>query len=112
MTKLQKIFLGVFLLLLAGMVYMEATKPPPVSWFPSYNNQDEIPLGTVVLYDVLEQNFNENLTEIDRPPYEVLQDTTLQGTYLFINNSIGQKKATQFLLVPIRWVIPFWILYK
>tara|TARA_R100000306_G_scaffold14130_5_gene16970 strand:- start:3031 stop:4248 length:1218 start_codon:yes stop_codon:yes gene_type:complete len=93
MTKLQKIFLGVFLLLLAGMVYMEATKPPPVSWFPSYNNQDEIPLGTVVLYDILEQNFNKNLTEIDRPPYEVLQDTTLEGTYLFINNSINFDEA-------------------
>ncbi len=93
MTKLQKTFLGVFLLLLAGMVYMEATKPPPVSWFPSYNNQDEIPLGTVVLYDILDQNFKEKLTEIDRPPYEVLRDTTLQGTYLFLNNSIGFDQA-------------------
>lgn len=93
MTKLQKIFLGVFLLLLAGLVYLEATKSPPVSWFPSYNNQDKIPLGTVVLYDLLEQNFNENLTEIDRPPYEVLQDTTLRGTYLFINNTINFDEA-------------------
>ncbi|PVW15699.1 DUF4350 domain-containing protein [Marixanthomonas spongiae] len=93
MTKLQKIFLGVFLLLLAGMVYLEATKPTPVNWFPSYNNEDEIPLGTVVLYDILEQNFRENLTEIDRPPYEVLQDSTLKGTYLFINDYITFDEA-------------------
>lgn len=88
MSKLQKIFLGIFLLLLAGLVYVEATKPQPVNWFPSYNNQDEVPLGTLVLYDLLEQNFEENISEINRTPYEFLQDSTQEGSYLFINNTI------------------------
>lgn len=78
-----------FLVLLAGLVYLEATKPAPVNWFPSYNNQDKIPLGTVVLYDLLKENLDQSLSEIKNTPYENLQDSTLQGSYLFINDYIN-----------------------
>lgn len=92
MTRIQKlIFLG-FLFLVAAFVYLEANKPEPVNWFPSYHNQDKIPLGTYVLYDLMKDVFDENLQEISRPPYEVLQDSTLVGTYFFVNNYIPIDK--------------------
>ena len=92
MTKLQKIFFFSFLLLLAGLVYVEATKPQPVNWFPSYSKQDKIPLGTYVLHGLLKDSFNEKFMEKDAPPFEVLQDSTLSGTYFFVNNSINFDK--------------------
>ncbi len=88
MTKLQKIFLFGFLLVLAALVYMEATKPQPVNWFPSYSKEDKIPLGTFVLHDLLKESFKEKFIEKDAPPFEVLQEDSFKGTYLFINNEI------------------------
>ncbi|MCG2418288.1 DUF4350 domain-containing protein [Aequorivita sp. F47161] len=93
MTKTQKIFLFVFLLVLAGLVYAEATKPQPVNWFPSYSKEDKIPLGTYVLHDLLQDAFDEKFVEKDAPPFETLQQNNLHGTYLFINNHIGFDKV-------------------
>lgn len=88
MTKLQKTFLLVFLLLLAALVYLEAMKPKPISWFPSYAKEDRIPYGTFVLHDLLQENFKSGFREINQPPFEVLKDSTFSGIYLFINNQV------------------------
>ena len=79
--------------MLAGLVYMEATKAQPVNWFPSYSKEDKIPLGTYVLHDLLKESFKENFIEKDLPPFEVLQEDSLKGTYLFINNEIEFDKT-------------------
>ncbi|QIE58119.1 DUF4350 domain-containing protein [Rasiella rasia] len=89
MTKLQKIVFFSMLLLVALLVYAEATKRQPISWFPSYSRVDKIPLGTYVLHDLLSEKLEDNFIEQHRPPYEVLADTTLEGTYFFVNNYLG-----------------------
>ncbi len=85
MSRSQKIMFFSLLLVLAGMVYMEATKKQPVNWFPSYHKNDKIPLGTYILHDLMTDAFAENLIEINQPPFEVLKDSTLSGTYFFVN---------------------------
>ncbi|RMA64739.1 DUF4350 domain-containing protein [Ulvibacter antarcticus] len=92
MTKLQKILFGIFLLLLGTLVYLEATKPQPVNWFPSYTKTDKIPLGTFVLHDLLTENSNLEVIEEQSPPFEVLKDSTVSGTYVFINNDLNFDK--------------------
>ena len=93
MSRFQKIaFFGLFIMV-AGLVYVEATKPVPISWFPSYSTLDKIPMGTYVLSDLLETSYNDKIKAFSRPPFEVLQDSTLQGTYLFINNRVAFDKA-------------------
>ncbi len=82
-----------FLLVVAGLVYLEATKPQPINWFPSYSNAHKIPLGTFVLFDLLKDNFEDDLQEISETPFEKLQDTTLSGTYLFINDQVDFNKT-------------------
>ncbi len=72
--------------MVAALVYLEATKPQPVNWFPSYSSEDKIPLGTYVLHDLLKDKFKEKILDISQPPFEELRDTLLSGTYLFINN--------------------------
>lgn len=89
MSNFQKIALGLFLILIGLLVYVEATKPLPVNWYPSYAKNDKIPLGTYVLHDLLKHHFEEDLIEVDSPPYLYLQNESVEGTYLFINNHIG-----------------------
>jgi len=89
MSKFQKIaFLG-FLLMLAALVYVEANKKIPISWFPSYSTFDKIPFGTYVLNDLLEEEYGELYTKKNLPPFEVLDHEEIAGTYVFINRTIG-----------------------
>ncbi|MEX2349572.1 MAG: DUF4350 domain-containing protein [Flavobacteriaceae bacterium] len=88
MSKLQKIGFVVFFLLLGILIYMEATRPVPVNWFPSYSKSDKIPLGTYVLHDLLTVAFKDAFQEKNIPPYVQLQEDEFEGTYLFINNQI------------------------
>lgn len=81
-------FLG-FLIAVSALVYLEATKPAPINWFKSYNNEDKIPFGTKALYQLLEGSLEDKIMEIDIPPYEQLLDTTFTGTYLFINDQVN-----------------------
>jgi len=89
MTKLQKIVLFSLLGLLALLVYVEATKPQPINWFQSYSRVDKIPYGTYVLHDLLDEKLDDNFIEMNRPPFEVLTDSSLRGTYFFVNNYIS-----------------------
>lgn len=89
MSKLYKILLGFFILVLALLVYTEATRPEPLNWFPSYLPTSKIPLGTYVLNDLLQQEKGDDFVTFERPPFEVLEDSTLEGTYFFINETIA-----------------------
>ena len=79
--------------MLAGLVYMEATKPQPVNWFPSYDKADKIPLGTFVLHKLMEDVFNYNFEETDQPPFEFLKHSSPNGNYIFINDGISFDKT-------------------
>ncbi len=93
MSKFQKILLIVFVAVLALLVYTEATKKQPINWFPSYSKLDKIPLGTYVLHDLLSAKMADRFIEVNKPPYEVLKDSTLTGTYLFLNNYVSFDKT-------------------
>jgi len=88
MSKFQKVIFGVFLLLIALMVYAEATKAQPINWFPSYAQIDKIPFGTYVLHDALKQKLGKTLEDVSISPFEKLRDSNINGTYLFINTRI------------------------
>ncbi len=92
MSRFQKIaFLGL-LLAIGALVYVEATQPPPLSWYPSYNADDKIPYGTKIIHELLEEAIPEQLEDVTLPPYEFLQNDSLRGSYLFVNNSIQFDK--------------------
>lgn len=74
--------------MIAALVYMEATKPQPINWFPSYDKADKIPLGTFVAHTLMEDAFGNNFEETTLPPFEFLKDNSIHGTYLFVNNEI------------------------
>lgn len=88
MSRLYKIALSAFLLLVAFLTYLEAIEPEPVNWNSSYSSQDKIPLGTFVLHESLRNDFEE-IVEVDIPPYEFLNENPPKGTYVFINSTLA-----------------------
>jgi len=88
MSRFQKIAFFSLVLMVAALVYLEATKPEPVNWFPSYTTSDKIPLGTFVLNKLLEEKLNDNYSRVDLPPFEKLDDEDFEGTYFFVNNQV------------------------
>jgi hypothetical protein len=72
----------------AVLVYAEASKPETINWFPSYFQKDKIPYGTFVFTQLIEEIYQDNLTQVNVPPYQFLQDTTIAGTYLFVNEGV------------------------
>ncbi|MCF6348693.1 MAG: DUF4350 domain-containing protein [Flavobacteriaceae bacterium] len=90
MNKKTKIYLGLFSLLLISIIYMESVKPKPINWFPSYVGKHKIPYGTYVLRSELENIFSTTkIDDVKIPPYLFLQDSTKQGTYVFIDDAIN-----------------------
>ncbi|MGI0107743.1 DUF4350 domain-containing protein [Salinimicrobium sp. WS361] len=88
MSKAYKISLALLVLLLVFLTWLEANEPQEVNWSPSYAALDKIPLGTKVLFENLKQQ-DIDLQEVNIPPYKFLNDSTITGTYFFLNNSLG-----------------------
>lgn len=93
MEKRYKIGLGILLLFLGALIFLEANKPAPINWTPSYAHIDKIPLGSYVFYEGLKEKFPETFQRIKQPAFEFLNDTTRSGTYFFLNNQISFDKA-------------------
>ncbi|MCK0132295.1 DUF4350 domain-containing protein [Flavobacteriaceae bacterium F08102] len=90
MDKKTKIYIGLFIVLFVGFIYVELTKPQPINWYPSYVATHKVPYGTYVLDQSMPQLFKSTkITHVDQPPYTFLSDTTVNGTYIFINNVIN-----------------------
>ena len=89
MKTSTKIYIGLLLFILAGYGYYESTKRPPVNWFESYAAKDKIPYGTYIFKNELERLFpNTEVSTIEKPPYEYLEDPLVSGTYLFTNSRL------------------------
>lgn len=93
MDRKIKIYSALFLIIVGFILYADATKPKEISWFPSYAAKHKIPYGTYLLKTELATLFPETkITEINKSPYMVLKDSTLQGTYFFVDESINFGK--------------------
>lgn len=93
MHRSQKILLLGFLLVLAALVYLEASRPQPVNWFPSYHKTDKIPLGTFVLHKLMKDSFKPNFEEVSLPPFEFLKQKNNSGSYFFVNDVISYDQT-------------------
>lgn len=92
MPKIYKAGMIAVVVLLALVIYMDATAPEPLDWHSSYYTEDKIPLGTFVFYDMMKHNFPEMVT-IENAPFEVLKDTSMTGTYIFVNQAVHPGKT-------------------
>lgn len=90
MDRKVKIYIALFVLGIASILYAEYTKPKPINWFPSFASHHTIPYGTYILKKELSSLFpSTSIQEIVSNPYEFLADDQVAGTYIFINDVIN-----------------------
>ena len=80
-------YIALIVLLFGALVALEYFRPKPVDWSHTYTRKDKIPFGTYALYTLLPDIFpGEDVQEVREPIYNLLQDSTLSGNYVFINS--------------------------
>ena len=57
MPRSLKIYIFLLLLVLVGIIYVDATQPKPINWTPSYALNDKIPFGLYVFGEESETLF-------------------------------------------------------
>lgn len=96
MSKTLKIYVGILVVIIIGIIAVEFSRPKPINWQKTYNETQKIPFGTYVFYEELEQLFpNSEIKNITVTPYEYFdefynwEDSTYQtkGTYIIIDES-------------------------
>ena len=94
MNKKTSIYIGAFLVLILGFIYLESTKKQPVNWFPTYAAKHKMPYGTFVLREELSNLLSSvEVKNIQIPPYIYLEDTTRVGTYFFVDEALNFGNA-------------------
>jgi hypothetical protein len=77
MDRKVKIYVTVLVLLFAGFLYIDSTKPKPINWTPTYSTKDKIPFGLYVLEEEIKVMFKDNgIEKINITPYEYFEDST------------------------------------
>ena len=92
MNNTYKIALGLFILLIASLAWLESNEPEPINWTPSYTSRDKIPLGAFVFYESWKNSSADSIQDIRIPPYEYLNDEPENGTYFFLNDYVSFDK--------------------
>lgn len=93
MDKKTKILFGVFAALVVFIYALNVLSPKPINWYPSYVSTHKIPYGTYILKEQMSSLFPKTkITEIRENPYVFLQDSTVSGTYFFVDYAINIDK--------------------
>ncbi|MES2748469.1 MAG: DUF4350 domain-containing protein [Bacteroidota bacterium] len=75
MNKTLKIYIIFLFLLLIGIVYIDAVRPRPINWSPTYDLKDKIPFGLFVFDSESPSLLKQNTIEkIGKTPYEYFED--------------------------------------
>ena len=109
MSRTLKIYVFFLLVLIAGFIYIDAVRPKPIDWKPSYDLRDKIPFGLYVFDKESEKILSPNkIKKESKTLYEFLdplydQDTLvknykIKGTILNIcDNYIIDDQSTKEL---------------
>jgi hypothetical protein len=74
MDKKSKIYLYIIFGVVALMLFLEVITPQPLSWQESYTSGDKIPYGAYVLYDQLDELFEQEVESIKVDPVSFLKN--------------------------------------
>ncbi len=103
MPRSLKIYIFLLLLVLVGIIYVDATQPKPINWTPSYALNDKIPFGLYVFGEESETLFkNQKINRFNQTPYEYFypkydyEDSTytIKGDFLFVNDIMNLDKTS------------------
>ncbi|MFT7252009.1 MAG: hypothetical protein ACI9FW_001765 [Flavobacterium sp.] len=101
MNKNLKVYIFLLVLILIGIIFVDASRPKPINWTPTYALNDKIPFGLYVFGQESEKLFsNQKVTKNSNTPYEYFYDKydyedstyTVKGDILFINEEFTIDK--------------------
>ncbi len=111
MNRTLKIYITLLVLVLVGIIYVDANRPKPIDWRPTYKVSSKTPLGLYVLDQEIESVFSEQIVErFEITPYEFFDahydyDTLvntydIKGTLFSITNenTIDEESLGEILL--------------
>lgn len=102
MSRTLKIYIGIFIVVIGFLMYLEYTKPKPIIWTPTYSSKDKIPFGTYIAYNELAQLFPEkNKKRIEQSISSYLSSNNRSGSDVFFiinQNSTLSETDTEYLL--------------
>lgn len=94
MSKTVKIYVGILVVLFVGILAIEFSKPKPINWRRTYNENHKIPYGTFILLNEINKLLPDTeINNIRVTPFEYFdefynwKDSTYitSGTYMLIN---------------------------
>ena len=102
MDRRSKIIIGLFVLVLLGIIVTEIARPKPINWRPSYTSFDTIPFGCYVLFQELQSLFPDSeIQPAQDSPYSILteRDSLQSANYIFINSTLNfdEQETNQIL---------------
>ena len=93
-------YIAIIVVLFGALVLLEYSRPKPVDWSQTLSREDKIPYGTFALYELLPDIFEgEPVQPVREPVYNMLQDSTLSGNYIFINKYFALDSLDTNLLL-------------
>jgi hypothetical protein len=98
MNKTLRLYIAFLVLIFIGIVFIDANKPIPINWSPTFDVKDKIPFGLYVFNNEFPSIVKpKSITKITKSPYEFLEsqydyDTLvnnykISGTFLAINET-------------------------
>lgn len=96
MNRALKIYIALLVLIIIGIIVVDANRPKPVNWTPTYATKDKIPFGLYVLDQEMDrlfpnkkiERFGSSLYEYLDPKFNTIDSTfAASGTLLLISES-------------------------
>jgi len=72
MSNIQKFYIGILIVLIVGIAIVEANRPKPIDWRPTYRTYKKNPLDLFVLNEQIPSILGNDIERIDETPYEHL----------------------------------------
>ena len=105
MGRTLKIYIALLVLFLIGMVVIDANRPRPIDWTPTYSIKDKIPLGMYVFNEEIGSLLkNQKIEKLNTTPYEffinhynydtIVNDYKTKGTFLCIDENVAIDKQS------------------
>lgn len=95
MKKSQYILLGILVVLVSLGILQESLKTEPISWYPSYADFDDRPLGSEVFYNLMQTtDVVRQQKTINQNPYQFFEaNENKKGDIIFFNSYVNLTEA-------------------
>ncbi len=89
-----KLYIGVLLLLVGGLIVAEATRPRPLDTRVRLEREGDAPFDAEVMFEALPAWLGQPVEVVPETPFERLADSTVTGrTYVFLTQSFAPDEA-------------------